>query len=217
MSPQNDPLTPAVHTAHEWLKAVADRIGTEDRAFTYHVVRAWLHTVRDRISVVASAHLTAQLPEILRGVYYEGWVPSHIPVGHGTDEFLTRFAHEAMITRAEVPRLAGAVTDVFMDRCSPGQLDGLFAVLPVRLQELLRGFPETHAEIPKPVVHADTHRIEALERRLQLLGDTVAILARGLEELPTTRNTDDERRSAAAQQAHRILMREHLTTTTIRR
>ncbi|WP_330178589.1 DUF2267 domain-containing protein [Nocardia sp. NBC_01503] len=210
MSSHKDPLSAAVHTAHEWLNAVADRIGTEDRAISYHVVRAWLHTVRDRISVPASAHLTAQLPEILRGIYYEGWVPSHVPVAHGTEEFLTQFAHEAMISRDDVARAAGAVTDVFMDRCSPGQLDGVLAVLPVRLRELLRGFPEPSPEAGKPAVHNDTHGVAAVERRLQLLGDAVAVLARGLEELQTT--GDDERRAVAAQQAHRILMKEHLTT-----
>lgn len=218
MSSQKDPLAPAVHTAHEWLKAVTDRIGTEDRAIGYHVVRAWLHTVRDRIGVAASAHLTAQLPEILRGIYYEGWVPSQVPVAHGTEEFLTQFAHEAMISRDDVPRFAGAVTDVLMDRCSPGQLDGVLAVLPARLRELLRGFPEPSAEAGKPnvhgdahgAVHGDAHGMAALEHRLQLLGDAVAVLARGLEELQTT--GDDERRAVAARHAHRILMNEHLTT-----
>jgi uncharacterized protein (DUF2267 family) len=210
MATRHDPLAPAVHTAHEWLHAVADRIGTEDRAFTYHVVRAWLHTVRDRIDVAASARLTAQLPEILRGIYYEDWVPGHVPVRHRTDEFLTQFAHEAMVPRDQVPDLVGAVTDVMLQRCSRGQLDGLFAVLPAPLRELLQGFPEAGRESASPAGHGDGRRMDALEHRLQLLGDAVAVLARGLEELPTT---SDEHRSAAAQQAHRLLMREHLTTT----
>lgn len=209
MATQSDPLAPAVHTAHEWLHAVADRLGTDDRAFTYHVVRAWLHTVRDRIDVAASARLTAQLPEILRGIYYEDWVPGHVPVPHRTDEFLTQFAHEAMVTRDQVPDLVGAVTDVMLQRCSRGQLDGLFAVLPAPLRELVRGFPEAPREMASPARHGDGHRMDALEHRLQLLGDAVAVLARGLEDLPTT---GDENRSAAAQQAHRLLMREHLTT-----
>ncbi len=210
MATQSDPLAPAVHTAHEWLHAVADRIGTNDRAFTYHVVRAWLHTVRDRIDVAASARLTAQLPEILRGIYYEDWVPGHVPVRHRTDEFITQFAHEAMITRDQVPDLVGAVTDVMLQRCSRGQLDGLFAVLPAPLRELLRGSPEAGREAARPAGQGDGHRMDALEHRLQLLGDAVAVLARGLEELPTS---SEEHRSAAAQQAHRLLLREHLTTT----
>jgi uncharacterized protein (DUF2267 family) len=57
---QSDPPAPAVHTAHEWLHAVAERIGAEDRAFTHHVVRAWLHTVRDPIDGAGSARLTEQ-------------------------------------------------------------------------------------------------------------------------------------------------------------
>ncbi|WP_063011612.1 DUF2267 domain-containing protein [Nocardia nova] len=210
MSLQHDPLAPAVHTAHEWLHAVADRIGTEDRAFTYRVVCAWLHTVRDRLDVAASARLTAQLPEILRGVYYEDWVPGHVPVRHGTDEFLAQFAHEARVPRDQVPGLVGAVTEVMLQRCSSGQFDGLFAVLPAPMRELLRGYPEGAARhTARPAGPGDGSRMDALEHRLQLLGDAVAVLARGLEELPTT---GQEHRSAAAQQAHRLLMREHLTT-----
>ncbi|MEU4813712.1 DUF2267 domain-containing protein [Nocardia fluminea] len=63
-----------------WLHAVAESLDTEDSRFALRAPRAWLHTVRDRIGVNSSAHLSAQLLELLRGVYYENWVPSHVPV-----------------------------------------------------------------------------------------------------------------------------------------
>ncbi|WP_063821781.1 DUF2267 domain-containing protein [Nocardia pneumoniae] len=212
MSPKSDPLAASVYNAHEWLNAVAGRIGTEDSDFAHRVMRAWLHAVRDRIGVVGSAHLTAQLPEILRGIYYEGWVPSHTPVGHRVGPFLDQFANEAGVTRDEVPRLAGAVTDTLIDRFSPGQLDRVFAVLPERLRAVLHG--ETGGETADRIAAAEsvTDRIDELEHRLLLLGDAIAVLTRGLEQLPIG-DTGDERRTTAAQQAHRILMAEHLTTT----
>lgn len=212
MAYKNDPLAASVHTAHEWLNAVAEKIGTEDNGYVYRVVRAWLHAVRDRIGVVGSAHLTAQLPEILRGVYYEGWMPSHTPVGHRVAPFLDQFALEAGVTRDEVPRLAGAVTDALTALFSPGQLDRVFAVLPIRLRAVLRG--ETGGATVDRIAAGDTvaERIDDLERRLLLLGDAIAVLTRGLERLPMG-DTGEERRTTAAQQAHRILMAEHLTTT----
>ncbi|MGK8491376.1 hypothetical protein [Nocardia asiatica] len=58
---------------------------------------------------------------------------------------------------------------------------------------------------------AITERLDRMEHRVLLLGDAVAVLARGLEQLPSS-DIDDQRRADAAQQAHRILIAEHLTT-----
>src|SRR6185369_10762255 len=52
---------------------------TEDREFAYRVLRAWLHTLRDRLTVQASAHFAAQLPDLIRGIFYAGWNPSGVP------------------------------------------------------------------------------------------------------------------------------------------
>ena len=94
MTHHNDPLAHAQHTAHEWLKVVGERLGTEDRTYTYRVLRAWLHLVRDRLTVDSAVHLAAQLPEFLRGVYFEGWVPSRVPIRYDTTGFTTLFAYE---------------------------------------------------------------------------------------------------------------------------
>ncbi|WP_433666005.1 hypothetical protein ACQP06_19760 [Nocardia sp. CA-136227] len=48
MSHHTDPFAPSVHTAHEWLAAVAEGIDAEDRFVAHRALRAWLHTVRDR-------------------------------------------------------------------------------------------------------------------------------------------------------------------------
>ena len=58
----------AFHSAHEWVRDVAREFDTEDLEFAYRVLRAWLHALRDRLTVEASAHFAAQLPELIRGV-----------------------------------------------------------------------------------------------------------------------------------------------------
>lgn len=212
MSSQDDPLAPAVQTAHEWLNDLASRLG-DDRAFAHRVLRAWLHTVRDRIGVAGSAHLAAQLPELLRGVYYEGWVPSRVPLAHRTAPFLTQFALEAGVAREQVAELAGVVTDLLADRFSGGQLDGVFAVLPASLREILSGTVDGDIEEIPAGYEAEPDRVAELEQRVRLLGDAVAALARGLEDLPIG-EPGNAGHAAAAQQAHRILMAERLTTAT---
>ena len=133
----NDPFAHAENTAHTWLAVVRDRLGTDDRQLAYRVLRAWLHTVRDRLTVEAAAHFAAQLPELLRGVFYEGWNPSHVPTRYGVDGFVARFAGSAGTTRAEVPRAAAVVTSALDELCSPGQLDHVLKPLPEPLVALL--------------------------------------------------------------------------------
>ena len=66
-------LDHAMQTAHTWINDVAREFDTEDREFAYRVLRAWLHTLRDRLTVEASAHFAAQLPDLIRGIFYAGW------------------------------------------------------------------------------------------------------------------------------------------------
>ncbi|WP_159850371.1 hypothetical protein [Nocardia sp. CY41] len=77
--------------------------------------------------------------------------------------------------------------------------------VPARLRSALPGADR--------IANADaiTERLDDLEHRVLLLGDTIAVLSRGLEQLPSG-EIDDRRRADAAQQAHRILIAEHLTT-----
>ena len=57
---------------------------------SYAALRAVLHALRDRLPVEESAQLAAQLPMLVRGVYYDGWNPSRVPVKMGRDEFEER-------------------------------------------------------------------------------------------------------------------------------
>ncbi|MGK8523871.1 DUF2267 domain-containing protein [Nocardia asteroides] len=212
MSYHRDPLAPAVHTAHEWLRTLTEGLATDDRAFAHRALRAWLHTVRDRIGVNAAAHLSAQLPELLRGIFYEGWVPARVPVPHDVPSFLRQFAQEAGVSREEAYALAGAVTNVLADLFSPGQLDHVFALLPEDMRAILRG-----AEFAGTVQEATTaprpqSRLDELDSRLRALTDAVAVLARSLEEISGA-EPQDAAQSSAAQQAHRILIAEGLTSS----
>ena len=71
-----------------WLNEVMDELGP-DRQRAYHALRAVLHTLRDRLTMEESAHLSAQLPMLIRGVYYEGYTPHSQPTRQrSSDEFL---------------------------------------------------------------------------------------------------------------------------------
>jgi uncharacterized protein (DUF2267 family) len=49
-----------------------------------------LHALRDRLTVNEAAQFGAQLPMLVRGIYYEGWDPTRLPVKMNREEFLQR-------------------------------------------------------------------------------------------------------------------------------
>jgi uncharacterized protein (DUF2267 family) len=71
-----DVIDRSVEKAHAWLNDLAEELATEDGHHAYRVLRAFLHALRDHLSVDEAAALAAQLPIFVRGVFYEGWDPS---------------------------------------------------------------------------------------------------------------------------------------------
>jgi len=66
------------HTVAEseaWLHDVQRAAGFEHERQAYAALRAVLHAMRDQLSVAGTARLAAQLPTLLRGLYFDGWHP----------------------------------------------------------------------------------------------------------------------------------------------
>jgi len=64
-----------IHTTNTWLHEITSRMGWDDRQKGYRLLRACLHALRDRLPVAEGAQLSAQLPMLIRGIFYEGWRP----------------------------------------------------------------------------------------------------------------------------------------------
>ena len=199
MNHQYDPFAAAEQNARRWLTAVAAELGTDDRQYAYRAARAWLHAVRDRLTVQSVAHLGAQLPELLRGNLFEGWVPSRTPENYDAVEFTERFADEAVLEQSEVPFVASSVTVALRSLFSAGQLDHVLAPLPREIRAIL--YPEGEASTGKD------ERLGRLEAAVDALTEAVRTLARGLEESPVDEPVTG-RAARAATEAHRILLRE---------
>lgn len=60
----------------------------ERRNQSYAALRTVLHLLRDRLPVQESVEFASQLPVLVRGVYFEGWDPSVVPIKLNREEFL---------------------------------------------------------------------------------------------------------------------------------
>ena len=81
----------AAHQTNIWVNAVNDAIGWDHKQRAYRLLRGVLHVLRDHLSVDEAAQFGAQLPVLIRGIYYEGWNPSKTPVKtRKADEFIAQ-------------------------------------------------------------------------------------------------------------------------------
>lgn len=123
----------SVEKTNVWLDELAAELGTDDRKAAYEVLRAFLHALRDRLTVNESAQLAAQLPELIRGIYYEGWQPAKTPERYGdVDTFLEHVVQEAprLHGETEASVAASAAARVLRNHVSAGELEDVLAVLP---------------------------------------------------------------------------------------
>jgi uncharacterized protein (DUF2267 family) len=87
--------------------------------------------------VEVAAHFAAQLPELLRGVFFDGWSPSRVPQKYDRGEYVTRFAQEARVHDSDVVKAARIVTVMARRHMSSGVLAQALGLLPADLQEML--------------------------------------------------------------------------------
>lgn len=128
-----------VQTTNVWLHELMGELGWDDRHRAYHALRAVLHTVRDRLTIEETADLGAQLPMLIRGVYYEGWHPGRKPVrkARGREEFLAPIG-EAFRDHPDVSPegVLWAVFKVMERHVTPGEIKDVKQVLPECIRAL---------------------------------------------------------------------------------
>ena len=113
-----------LETTHVWLKEIMADLGP-DKQVAWKALSTVLHKLRDRLSINLAAHLGAQLPLLVRGVYYDQFEPAKMPSEcRNREDFIAEVAEWMSDTRPIDPEDAiRSVFRVLSRHISQGQID----------------------------------------------------------------------------------------------
>jgi len=129
----------AADNAQIWLRAIAAQLDDDVRT-AYHALRAVLHIMRDRLPLPDAVGLGAQLPLLIRGIYYEDWSPHATPSrARHVEEFLGVIERSMadVTTKLEPQQVVAAVWDQLRVHLAPTDLARVLLCVPPGLRLLL--------------------------------------------------------------------------------
>lgn len=127
-----------VKKTEDWLDEIMDQMDWSDRKQAYKALRVVLQTLRDRLTVEEATDLGAQLPLLIRGMFYECWNPTGKPTSlRKIEDFVAivnkDFKQEDYVAPEDITR---AVLSVLGNHVSEGEIDDVIASMPKPLKEL---------------------------------------------------------------------------------
>ena len=137
-----DTFDTTIHKTQIWLNDLMQELHWDDRYKAYIALRTTLHALRDRLTTEEAAHLGAQLPMLIRGLYYEGWTPAGKPgQERHKEEFLAPIrGHFQNDRNVDPDHVVRAVFRVLAKRVTDGEIDDVKSILP---QDIANLWPET--------------------------------------------------------------------------
>jgi uncharacterized protein (DUF2267 family) len=147
----------SLQTTDRWLKEIMTDLRWLDHHKAYTALRATLHALREQLPVNECAQLSAQLPLVLRGVFWEGWNPSCAKPHQ--DAFLSEihaaFKHDS---DTDPERVARAVFKTLTREVSVGEMEDVRSILPRDIRKLI---PATKTPSEPLARHEEPVRLEA--------------------------------------------------------
>ena len=131
-------LEHTIQQTNIWLKTLAEELHLDERHEAYVALRAVLHVLRDRLTPEQAVHLGAQLPLLIRGIYYDGWRPAKTPADERRpDEFVALVAAQLPPNFGrEALRATQAVFGLLEKELDRGETMKIIATLPSPLRRL---------------------------------------------------------------------------------
>jgi uncharacterized protein (DUF2267 family) len=127
-----------LQTTHIWLDQIMEEADVE-RHVAWKALGVVLRTLRDRVPVELAAHLSAELPLLIRGAYYDQYQPALQPVPiRSLEEFLAVIGLRLEGALIEADVALEAVLATLTAHIPQGMVDKMIGALPAEFQEFWR-------------------------------------------------------------------------------
>jgi uncharacterized protein (DUF2267 family) len=130
------PFAQSLNKTDQWMQEIQQELGTSDAKSAYRAARGALHALRDQLITTEAADLAAQLPMLLRGLYFEGYRPAATPDRvRSCEGFLCHVGCELLPEADPDPEAAAkAVFSVIQNHVSAGEVSDVVHMLPAEIQ-----------------------------------------------------------------------------------
>jgi uncharacterized protein (DUF2267 family) len=127
-----------VQLTHGWINELDTMLKWNNKHRSYRLLRIVLQTLRDWLPVNEAADFAAQLPSLLRGVYYEHWRPANKPVKHRSRaDFIARIDHAFVGDPIMYTAEAVSIAFQFLStKISAGEIADVRQALPADVRDL---------------------------------------------------------------------------------
>lgn len=121
-----------VQLTHEWINELASRLDWSSKRSALRLLRVTLQHLRDHLPVDELAQFSAQLPLLIRGMFFEGWVPKRTPVKERRlGDFISVIATQMEVAEEfRGHEDIRCVFDLLNARLSAGEIEDVRANLP---------------------------------------------------------------------------------------
>lgn len=138
----------SLQKTHKWLNELAwdGPFASPEQAWS--ALRAVLHSLRDRLIPEEAIQLAAQMPMIIRGMYYEGWRPLLAPnLERDLNSFLNSIRENLRGANVDAHHAATAVFRLLERKITAGEISDVKAALPKEIRAL---WPQTQTQPTAP-------------------------------------------------------------------
>jgi uncharacterized protein (DUF2267 family) len=136
-------LENTIHETMDWIYAVEAACHWEEdnqrKAFT--ALRAVLHQLRDRLTVEDAAYFSTQLPLVIRGIYFEDWIPNTSNKSQNPDkEDFLKSIREALYPYRDmdVEKMTIGILHVLKGKLPAETFEKIIASIPKGIKELYK-------------------------------------------------------------------------------
>jgi len=132
------PFATEIDDANIWLKSFVELAGIRNnKNLAWNLFGAGLHALRDRLPEAVIVHLGAQLPTLVRGLYYADWSLKEAPRKERHKKpFLDRLDGALVANKSDPERIARATFGVLRERIDASEVAKVLRHLPRELRQL---------------------------------------------------------------------------------